>query len=73
MKKLICPHCGANLRKVGISNVQTGLVFFDATIKKGKDFLVYKQDRFNPDDQVNDFLCGECEEILNLKRLGIEA
>jgi hypothetical protein len=61
-QKLICPHCGADLEKEGgVINVQSGYHTYNVRIKN-KVAMDYESEEFEADGNVNDFVCGRCEE-----------
>lgn len=58
----ICPHCGENLKEVGIIYSQTGTKFFDLVVGKGE--LEYQENDFQADDSGR-YSCGDCDKELD--------
>jgi len=71
MKKYICPNCKADLKEVGIRNAQEGICWYDCDIINDKGELGnWEEDEFEARDW-GEFYCGDCNQEINMKKLGL--
>lgn len=71
MKKFICPFCKEDLRKVGIENLQSGVMVWNCEIINDKGEIGEWGDEEFEGKDGGDYYCGNCQNELDLEKLGL--
>lgn len=63
-KKILCPECGADLKKVGAISRETAYVNYDWKWNKRKNYFVSKEESIDGGD-LEGMFCRECEKEID--------